>query len=408
VPNFRRSRDTLALAFTLLAPSCTGEKPPAGFALIAIDSLPSPTAPGSAEPNLHVAGNHVLLSWLEPEGDSTVALRMAILDGDRWSAPRTITRGDSLFVNWADFPSVAALPGGELIAHWLQKSGADRYAYDVRVARSGDGGVTWTDGAILHTDRSPTEHGFVSLWPEGDGVAGAVWLDGRRTAAPPATMMLLHATTTGDSSWAERTLDERVCDCCQTSAALTSRGPVIAYRDRTPEEIRDIAVVRRVDGSWTAPKTVHDDNWHIEACPVNGPAVDAISERVAVAWFSGARDTARVHVAFSSDAGATFGTPVRVDDGAPAGRVGVVLDAAGGAFVSWIERTGGENAEVRVRHVSVTGALSDPLPVATSSAARASGFPRMVRSGDSLIFAWTAPGAPTTVRVARAELEPSP
>lgn len=408
MPSFHRSLATLAFALSPLALSCTGEKRAVDFALLAIDSLPSPAAPGSGEPNLHVAGGRVILSWLEPQGDSSVALRMSTLDDDQWSAPRTITRDDSLFVNWADFPSVVMLPNGELVAHWLQKSGAGKYAYDVHVTRSRDGGATWTDGAVLHTDRSPAEHGFVSLWPENDSVVGAVWLDGRHTAAPPATMMLLHAATTGDSAWAERTLDDRVCDCCQTSAALTSRGPVVVYRDRTPDEIRDIAIVRRVDGGWTEPRTVHDDRWHIEACPVNGPAVDASADRVAVAWFTAARDTARVHVAFSSDAGATFGAPVRIDDGAPAGRVAVALDTAGGAFVSWIERTGGENAEVRVRHVSVTGTLSDPLAVASSSVARASGFPRMARSGDSLIFAWTAPGSPPAIRITRARLESVP
>lgn len=406
MPIPRRALTTTALSLLLSAIACTGDERGAPFALIAVDSLPSPAAPGSAEPNLHVApDSRVHLSWLEPT-DSAFAFRLATLDGDRWSDARTITRGESLFVNWADFPSVLSLPNGRLLAHWLQKSGAGKYAYDVRVARSIDSGVTWTNGIILHSDRSEAEHGFVALWPESDSVAGAVWLDGRRSAAPQATMMLMSANTTGDSSWSEQTVDNRACDCCQTAAALTSRGPVVVYRDRTTGEIRDIAIIRRVDGRWLEPKTVHDDGWHIEACPVNGPAVDASSDRVAVAWFTAARDTARVHVAFSSDAGATFAAPVRIDDGTPAGRVGIVLDSEGGAFVSWIERTGGENAEVRVRHVSATGSLSDPIAVATSSAARASGFPRMVRAGQTLVFAWTAPGSPSVVRVARAELEP--
>ena len=402
-----RTLTSVIASLSLATIACTGDERGAPFALVAVDSIPSPAAPGSAEPNLHVApGNRVVLSWIEPQTDSVFALRVATLDGDRWSGTNTIARGESLLVNWADFPSVLTLPNGRLIAHWLQKSGTGKYAYDVRVARSIDSGATWTDGAVLHSDRSETEHGFVALWPESDSVAGAVWLDGRRAAGPQATMMLMSANTTGDSSWSEQRIDARVCDCCQTSAALTSRGPVVAYRDRSPAEVRDIAIVRRVDGRWLEPRPVHDDGWHIEACPVNGPALDASSERVAVAWFTAARDTARVQVAFSSDAGATFGAPVRIDDGAPAGRVGIVLDAEGGAFVSWIERTGGENAEVRVRHVSAAGSLSDPIAVATSSAARASGFPRMVRAGQTLIFAWTAPGSPSVVRVARAELEP--
>ncbi len=199
-------------------------------------------------------------------------------------------------------------------------------------------------------------------------------------------------------------VDARICDCCQTSAAVTSQGPVVVYRDRSGEEIRDISVLRRVNGAWTEPARVHADDWHIEGCPVNGPAVDAEGDLVAVAWFTGARDTARVNVAFSSDAGATFGAPVRVDDGNPAGRVDVELDGAGRALVTWLERTGDAGAEVRIRAITREGAVSGPKVIATSQAARSSGFPRMVRSGNSLMIAWTQPGDTSRVRVATAAL----
>jgi hypothetical protein len=185
---------------------------------------------------------------------------------------------------------------------------------------------------------------------------------------------------------------------------MTSRGPVVVYRDRSPDEVRDIAILRRVDGKWTQPALVHADDWHIEGCPVNGPSVVANGEQVAVAWFTGARDTARVNVAFSSDAGATFSAPVRVDDGNPAGRVDVEFDANGRALVTWLERVGDERAEVRLRSVSPDGASSDAIVVASSAAARSSGFPRMVRSGDELVFAWTQPGDTARVRMAIANV----
>jgi hypothetical protein len=50
---------------------------------------------------------------------------------------------------------------------------------------------------------------------------------------------------------------------------------------------------------------VHSDNWKIDACPVNGPAIAATGRRVAVAWFTAANDTARVKLAFSSAARAS-------------------------------------------------------------------------------------------------------
>ncbi|MEO5566964.1 MAG: hypothetical protein ABIR92_00640, partial [Gemmatimonadaceae bacterium] len=69
---------------------------------------------------------------------------------------------------------------------------------------------------------------------------------------------------------------------------------------------------------------------------------------------------------------------------------------------SWIERTGGDVAQVRARRVTRTGASSEPRIIATSSAARASGVPRMVLNGSEIYFAWTVPTKPSTIRVARA------
>jgi hypothetical protein len=294
---------------------------------------------------------------------------------------------------------------GRLVAHWLQKTGPGTYAYGVRVSQSSDGGATWSEPLIPHRDSSDTEHGFVTVWSEGPDV-GAVWLDGRKynTAghSPSNEMMVMTTTIAPDGRLgAETPLDERACDCCQTAVAITSRGPVVAYRDRSADEIRDIYVARRVNDRWTTPVPVHADGWKIAACPVNGPAIAATDERVALAWFTSANDSAKVKIAFSSDAGATFAAPVRVDEGQPAGRVDVALLRDGSALVSWIERTGGDTAEVRVRRVPADGTPAPAITVATSSAARASGFPRMIIRGGDAIFAWTEPGKPSAIRLAK-------
>src|SRR3712207_8194276 len=62
----------------------------------------------------------------------------------------------------------------------LFRSGPGKYAYDVRIAQSADGGATWSPGVVPHRDGVPAEHGFVSLWPAGGDSLGAVWLDGDR------------------------------------------------------------------------------------------------------------------------------------------------------------------------------------------------------------------------------------
>ena len=397
-----------ALGFLLILSACTrGET--GSVTLGTIETLASPAGAGSGEPNLSAGPDgRVYLSWIEPAADSSHALRFATFDGDRWAAPRTIAQRNDLFVNWADFPSVVPLGGQAVAAHWLQRSGTAKYAYDVRIAQSADGGDTWSTPVVPHRDGTQTEHGFVSLFAFGDSL-GVVWLDGRNfarvTKGEKADMMLVTTRlaangATGD----ERVLDERVCDCCQTSWAVAASGPVVVYRDRLSGEVRDISLVRWSDSGWTQGTVVHADGWNIDFCPVNGPAVAADGQRVAVAWFTGARDTSRVFLAWSNDAGASFGPPVRIDDGKPVGRVDIELDEHDGALVSWMEFTSGQQADVRVRRVDPDGTLGASVVVARSSGQRASGFPRMVVSGDQVIFAWTESGEPAGVRVARARL----
>jgi hypothetical protein len=371
-----------------------------------VTPLPSPAGPGSGEPFLATdSTGAVHMTWLEKTGDSTHAVRYARLNGQAWSEPTTVVERRDLFVNWADYPSVIATPAGRLLVHWLQRSGAGRYAYDVRIAQSSDSGKTWTEGSVLHTDRSASEHGFVALWiGPGDSVTAA-WLDGRHMTAGEGGhgkgAMSVQSVSVGSTGalGAEQPVDLRTCDCCQVAATVAASGPVVAYRDRTEDEIRDIAVVRLVAGRWTAPSIVHADGWRIEACPVNGPALAARGDTVAIAWFTGAQDTARVRVAFSVDGGQRFAAPVRVDGGAPAGRVGISLDENGDALVSWLERVPPEDAEVRVRRVARSGELGTPMTISRTTAARASGFPRIVRRGSALLAAWTVPGDSARVMV---------
>ena len=363
-----------------------------------VEGLPSPAGEGSGEPYLSSVGDGVVMSWLQRSDAGGHDMWVARLTEEGWSPASLVTHGDDLFVNWADFPSVVQGGDGSLWGHWLQRKPGTGLAYDILVSRSTDGGATWSEPWTPHEDGTPTEHGFVTLFPTPDGV-GMTWLDGRGYAPdadgnPPTKVMTLRsrwASTDGDPG-PEVLVDARTCDCCQTDVAVTGAGPVVVYRNRTEDEVRDVYASRWNGSAWTEGTPVHDDGWVIGGCPVNGPAVDARELDVAVAWFTGAGDVPKVLVAFSRDGAVTFDAPVRVDGGDPSGRVDLRLLAGGDAVVSWLERTGGEAAELRLVRVRRDGTVGSPLLVTPSSSARASGFPRMASipwAPNKLLLAWT-------------------
>jgi hypothetical protein len=401
-----------ALAFLfmpvwLLLNACAADSP--APALDGLIEVASPAMGSAGEPNLMRARDGTIyLSWIELQPDSTHALRFATWKENALSPARTIASGARWFVNWADFPMMATLEDGTLAAHWLQRSANGRYTYDVLISTSRDGGQIWSAPIKPHRDTVLTEHGFVSLFALGDRF-GAVWLDGRNHKGDgEGGAMTLRFTTfaPGGDLGEDLEIDDRVCDCCQTSVALTSEGPILVYRDRSADEIRDISVARYVNGQWTAGRAIRADNWHVEYCPVNGPSVAAQDGRVAVAWYTMANDSARVFVAFSTDAGATFTPGIRVDGGLPLGRVDVQL-LEHGALVSWLESVGEadeKRAEIRVRRVHEDGQTSGLSTVSPASAERSGGFPQMAVSGDRVVFSWTEPGSPARLHVGSARL----
>lgn len=356
----------------------------------------------SGEPNLFATGDQLWLTWFEPT-DGGQALKFSHHRGSSWSAPVTIVADRDFFVNWADFPSLVRLSDSSLVVHWLEKVGSAPYAYHAMLARSTDAGRSWTPPVPAHRDRSPREHGFVSMVPLPTGEAGLVWLDGQNTAEDghAGAMQVRFTSLLADGSLGEEFLvDGRTCDCCQTALIDTPRGLLAAYRDRSDGEIRDIAVSRFTGDGWTEPAHVGHDNWHFPACPVNGPSLAGEGEAVVIAWFTAPEQDPRVFVAFSIDAGDTFGDPIRVDEGDALGRVDVERLPDGSAVVAWLERRG-EEGRIWARRVGPDGERHPAFLVTETDPSRRSGFPRMEVAGSDLVFAWTMVGDDGGIRVAR-------
>jgi hypothetical protein len=409
-------RAGLIAAIACTAAACTAAKPPRPAVAdwtLRVEAVASPSGVASAQPQLTASPSGVIMSWLENVGSQT-RLLFAERTGGAWSEPRLVVARDDFFANWADLPSVTRLRDARatLVAHWLQRRDAHGSGYNLELSTSTDNGRSWSAAFSPHHDGTDTEHGFAASFelPGAPTPFGLVWLDGRQTtpAKDPdddAVGEMTLRSARYDAAWreqADEAIDLRVCDCCPTAAAVTADGVVVAFRNRSADEIRDIYVSRLAGGRWTEPKAVHADGWKIDGCPINGPALSARGSNVVVAWFTAANDQGRAFAAFSSDSGATFGAPVRVDEAGALGRVDVELVGDGSAVVSWIELAD-RRATLMARRVAAAGTRSAPVSIADLTSHRATVYPHMASGGGELVFAW-ADADELRVRTARAQL----
>jgi hypothetical protein len=362
-----------------------------------IVSIPVPVGTEAGMYSLASSGaNGALLSWLEPSPKG-LAFKFSSLVRGQWSAPTTIVEGPHLFSNWADHPSIAAQPNGALIAQWPLVNDGPRpkgsYNNSMRIARSTDRGLTWTQIFADGLDNIHSYSGFVSLLPARGG-ARAVYLSPPHPISPDPMdhrMTLSHvAFSATGSRIVNGVVDSDTCSCCPTAVGMTAAGPIAAYRDHEAGEIRDIAIVRFVNGAWTSPAPVHRDGWVINGCPTNGPAIGTHGARVVVTWFTAASETPRLQIAFSADNGATFARPVQIDGAQAVGRPAALMLSDGSAVVAWLASTGDDSGkgELRVRRVSADGEMGPVIVAGAASPGRLSGMPQIVPLDRSLLVAW--------------------
>ncbi|HUJ51891.1 MAG TPA: exo-alpha-sialidase [Bryobacteraceae bacterium] len=347
--------------------------------------FPNPAGAGSLQPNWSVTPDGgTVLNWIEASKDGSYSLRYAVRHGDSWSQPVTIAAHRHFFRHPAEVPEVMEMAGGHWLAHWVenQESSDAEFVY---VSSSADG-IHWTTPLMAHRDRSPVQHGLVSMAENVGGGASLFWLEALKGEDGPVYLMRTVVDGSGKEVNEER-LDDDVCACCPTAVAKTTKGLVVAYRDHTPKDIRDIAVVRLENGHWSPSKIINPDNWQIDACPINAASIAARGDKVAIAWYTAAHDSSQVKIVFSADGGSTFSKPVIASTGHAFGYASVVLDDSGNATVSWLEQGSGGGARVLVRTISSGGAPGPVLEIAKGEKSEL-GYPKLVRSGKDTFIAW--------------------
>jgi len=382
--------------------SCDNSKSNEQFNIVKF--IKAPAVKNSAQPFLF-SRDKTLLSWIENKGDSLYILKYSEFKNKQWSTAKTITSGKNWFVNWADFPSIAE-HNGKVLSHFLEMSAQGTYTYDIKMKLGDLNNEIWKDDFTLHNDGTKSEHGFVTTLPFKKDSFFVTWLDGRNTSGghghhEGGSMTLRTAEVIlGGKIINEIELDAKTCDCCQTSAAITNNGPIVVYRDRSNEEIRDIYITRKIDSTWTVPKAVFKDNWKIDGCPVNGPKAVAKNNSLVVSWYTSAFELPKVKIIFSKDGGQTFDAPILIDEVETIGRVDVAMIDEENVIVSWITSNDSKTV-LKAMKVSRSGKKGEEVLVSEFDPSRSSGFPQLEIMNDVAIFAWTdVIGAESTIKTA--------
>ena len=375
------------ITFTLLTIiSCTKNE-------VIVEDIPFLYGDNNAQPNLVSSNGTLSLSWISSKNENKASLHFSQFKKGKWITPQKIANGSDWFVNWADFPA-HAINEDLIITSHLKKSASGTYTYDVILNLKKLSGEKIKENFLLNTDGVKAEHGFVSIIPNNNKGFFITWLDGRNTVEKkldghhkPMTIRFAEITNTGEVI-NESELDAAACDCCQTSIAMTNNGPIVVYRDRSENEVRDIYTIRNINGVWEEPSPLHNDGWIINGCPVNGPKVAVNSKNLAIAWFTVVNDNPLVNVSFSKNNGDSFGTPFKLNDHDAIGRVDVAFLNDKEVIVSYME-VDEIGTYLRIKKVSADGKISKPITISKIDGGRNTGVPQLEIINNEIFIVWT-------------------
>jgi hypothetical protein len=382
------------------------------------------------------AGTFVALAWAGTSGEASTDIYLAVSrnGGAAFSAPVRVnaTAGEA-HVGGEQPPRVALVsrPAGEpeIVVVWRAKRGTDTR---LLTARSTDGGRTFGKSLGVPGAAGPGNRGWQSVDAGPDGHVSVLWLDHRDIAAGP-TAADGHHHDTGASAPAEsvaraqlsqlyfaaldgsaqaRALARGVCYCCKTAVASDGDSIYAAWRHVYAGSHRDIAVaVSRDRGrTFSDPVRVSADNWQIDGCPENGPAlVVDTSHRVHVVWptlvATAGRQVSKLFHAMAAD-GRVFTPREEIATSSDASHPQAAVAPDGSLLVVWDELVSGRRrVRLATRHAPSGGSVLPRIETRTLSEPPASAtYPVIVVTPTRAVVAWSSRVADrSTIEVRRIE-----
>ena len=328
-------------------------------------------------------------------------------------------------------PRVALVPrkGAEpgIVVVWTAKAPAGTRLVS---SRSDDGGKSFAAAAQVPGSEAAGNRGWESITTTRDGAVVALWLDHRDSAYSRGTggsgnheeHQHVHARTptdgvaraqlsrlffaTLDKADSPRSITGGVCYCCKTAIATDATGGVYAaWRHVYPGNVRDIAFSKSADGgrTFTAPVRISDDNWVLDGCPENGPAMAVDRhQRVHVVWptlvpgATPAREpTMALFYAMSED-GRRFTERQQIPTEGVPRHPQITFGGKGELILAWDEQARGTRRVALARGSLDANGIARFVRTPIADSLRAV-YPVIAAVDDATIIAWTSGSSGQTV-----------
>ncbi len=234
--------------------------------------------------------------WVVDAVDGHVRVRTSTDDGATLGPPVIINpTPERIYDEGENRPKIAFGPHDEIYVSWSQPR-AKLYTGFVRFSRSLDHGTHFSAPLTVQHDTAEITHRFDALAVDGQGRIVIAWIDKRDQEAAKAqgkpylgAAIYYNWSTDGGASFvADHKLLDHSCECCRIALARTPDGSVAAFfRNIRGDNVRDHAyAVLRTDGHASKVEQATFDDWHIAACPHQGPGLAIGSDGIRHAvWF---------------------------------------------------------------------------------------------------------------------------
>lgn len=305
-------------------------------------------------------------------------------NGAHFGSAVTVSKpGQQIVARRDDPPALAVDSGGRISVVYYAAERRKAAAY---ISYAAPDDLRFSEPVVLAAPSQMDEYGMVRLAAAPDGRSWLFWYATQQQASSGS--LYYSSAAPGEKLQAPHTkLFDAMCACCRPALDFDTHGdPVLFARMMFANGTRDHALLR------IHPPLVQRavvDDWHIDACPMQGPAlsIDA-NNRYHAVWFTQGEKRQGLYYAWSDDRGRTFSPPVVVGNAAANARQAAVIARADRVVIAWQE-SDATTTQLRVMQSADRGRTwREPQGIAQM--AGAVDHPQLIAGGNRIFLSWSS------------------